>query len=113
MKRIDLEHRDKETQVAIRVVFDGKGGRINQAILREDNDKRALIAFGFFSKEDAQFKLSERQNTFTLEKCIKKHGDALGREIYEKRQLKWQNTLKSKTNIKKLETVFKLINLIN
>lgn len=55
MKRIDLEHRDKETQVAIRVVFDGKGGRINQAILREDNDKRALIAFGFFSKEDAQF----------------------------------------------------------
>lgn len=47
-----------------------------------------------FSPEEARQKLSERQTTFTLEKCIKKYGEEEGRKIYKDRQIKWQETLK-------------------
>lgn len=46
-----------------------------------------------YSEEDAKKKLSERQRTFTLEKCVAKYGDEEGRRIYEDRQKRWLNTL--------------------
>lgn len=51
-----------------------------------------------FNKEDAYKKLRERQQTFTLEKCIKKYGQEKGTQIWKDRQIRWQNTLKSKSN---------------
>ena len=50
-----------------------------------------------YSKEQAIQEVSKIQNTFSLEKCIEKHGKVVGKEIFEKRQEKWQNTLKSKS----------------
>jgi len=50
-----------------------------------------------FSKEESQKLLSERQTTFTLEKCIKKHGSEEGTRRFKERQTKWQNTLNSKS----------------
>lgn len=50
-----------------------------------------------YSKNEAKEKLKERQSTFSLEKCIQKHGEIDGKEIWKQRQEKWQNTLKSKT----------------
>jgi len=41
------------------------------------------------SLEESKLLLKERQTTFTLEKCIKKHGEEKGKEIYETRQKKW------------------------
>ena len=54
--------------------------------------------------EEALFKVSEVQSTFSLEKCIKKHGDIEGRRIFEERQSRWQFTLKNKNDdeIKKI-----------
>lgn len=50
-----------------------------------------------FSEEDAKKKVSERQRTFSLEKCIQKYGKKDGIKRWQQRQDKWQNTLKSKT----------------
>lgn len=49
-----------------------------------------------YTEEEAKQKISERQRTFTLEKCIEKYGEEEGRKRWEARQEKWQNTLKNK-----------------
>jgi hypothetical protein len=49
-----------------------------------------------YSEQDAKKALRERQQTFTLEKCVARHGEEEGRRIYEDRQRRWQNTMKSK-----------------
>ena len=49
-----------------------------------------------FNETEAICKLKERQRTFTLEKCIAKYGLMEGTKIFNNRQIKWQNTLKSK-----------------
>ena len=49
-----------------------------------------------YSEEEAKVKLSERQSTFNLEKCIEKFGEVEGRKRWEERQQKWQDTLNAK-----------------
>ena len=51
-----------------------------------------------YSESDARKKQSERQRTFTLEKCIEKYGEIEGLKIWKKRQKKWQETLQQKDN---------------
>ena len=55
-----------------------------------------------YSKEESESKVSENQNTFTLEKCIKKYGEHIGTEIYNKRQLNWSLKMKNKTDDEKI-----------
>jgi hypothetical protein len=50
-----------------------------------------------YSKKEAVEKVKERQSTFSLEKCIQKHGEEEGRKVFEERQRKWQETLNNKT----------------
>jgi hypothetical protein len=45
------------------------------------------------SLSEAELKLSERQSTFSLKKCIEKHGDKIGKEIWDNRQEKWIRSL--------------------
>lgn len=47
--------------------------------------------------KEAERMLAERQTTFSLEKCVEKHGIEEGTKIWEERQEKWQNTLNSKS----------------
>lgn len=49
-----------------------------------------------YSIEEAKVMLSERQRTFSLEKCIKKFGEIEGTKRYQERQEKWQDNLTSK-----------------
>lgn len=49
-----------------------------------------------YSYDDAVEMRRRRQQTFSLQKCIEKYGKEKGIEIFNKRQEKWQNTLKSK-----------------
>ena len=51
-----------------------------------------------FSIEEAILKLSERQKTFTLEKCIKKYGDIDGLEIFNKRNEEWAKKISQNFN---------------
>lgn len=45
------------------------------------------------SEEEAKQLVSSQQQTFSLAKCIEKHGEKEGRETWQARQLKWQKTL--------------------
>lgn len=45
------------------------------------------------SEEDAQRALSERQRTFTLQKCIEKYGEDAGKIRWEDRQDKWKQKM--------------------
>lgn len=47
-----------------------------------------------YSEEEAKQKIHERQQTFSLEKCIQKYGEEEGIKIFNKRQNKWQKSLK-------------------
>jgi len=51
-----------------------------------------------YKHEVAKQKLKERQNTFTLEKCIKKYGEKKGIKIYKDRQEKWSKLIEEKYN---------------
>ena len=46
-----------------------------------------------YDEETAKEKLSERQRTFTLEKCIEKYGEEDGIKIFEDRQKRWNKSL--------------------
>lgn len=53
-----------------------------------------------YNEEEAEIKLKERQTTFTLDKCIEKHGEEKGKEIYLNRQQRWQKSLLEGGNLK-------------
>jgi hypothetical protein len=50
-----------------------------------------------YSEEEAKIKLSERQTTFSKEKCVAKYGEEKGLEVWKSRQEKWQESLKNKS----------------
>ncbi len=61
---------------------------------------------GFSEKESIEL-LKERQQTFTLEKNIKRHGEIEGRKRFEDRQKRWQNTLNQKSDAEKLDILIR------
>jgi len=48
-------------------------------------------------EEKAKESLRKHQANSSLEKCIEKHGEEKGYEVWKERQVKWQATLKSKS----------------
>lgn len=52
-----------------------------------------------YSEEEAKTKLVERQSTFSLEKCVLKHGDEEGKKRFTERQNKWLNSLLTNGNM--------------
>lgn len=69
-----------------------------------------------FSEEESKLKVSERQSTFNLEKCIKKYGIEEGVIKHKDRQNKWQKSLMEGGNLKagyseiSQELFFKILN---
>lgn len=47
--------------------------------------------------DEAKLALIDRQKTFTLEKCIQKYGEDLGREKWKNRQEKWFSSYRKKS----------------
>ena len=71
-------------------------------ITKKENPEKDNTQIEFYmakgmSEEEAKIALSERQATFNLDKCIERHGEIKGKEVWQSRQEKWQNTLKSKS----------------
>jgi hypothetical protein len=53
-----------------------------------------------FTEEESKSKVKERQNTFSLDKCITRYGNNMGIKVYTDRQNKWQNSLLYNGNLK-------------
>lgn len=72
------------------------GNRPKESI--QKSSKRCVeyyLARGYDLQEATQL-VSEAQATFSLVKCVSKHGPLEGYQIWLNRQIKWQNSLKSK-----------------
>lgn len=84
---------------SIKLVFDNQSKSSKQCIEKYTNDKsRNTTQIGFwmkrgYSEDEAKVIVSERQKTFTLDKCVKKYGIDEGLKVHTERQLKWQKTL--------------------
>ncbi|AGS81079.1 hypothetical protein [Caulobacter phage Cr30] len=68
---------------------------------RADNGNNSTTIEYWLKKTDgnvaeAERLLSERQSTFSLQKCIEKYGEEEGRKIWENRQNRWQTSLYEK-----------------
>jgi hypothetical protein len=50
------------------------------------------------SVEESEIARSDRQNTFSLEKCIDRFGEDEGVRVWRERQEKWQTTINSKSD---------------
>lgn len=65
---------------------------------RSENGKKGSANIQYwvnkgYSEEDAKKLRSERQSTFSFEKCIEKYGEKEGILKFTQRQVKWQKTL--------------------
>jgi len=56
-----------------------------------------------YTEKEAKEKVSERQTTFSKEKCIIEYGEIEGLKIFNERQRKWQETLNNKSDEEKAE----------
>jgi len=63
---------------------------------RDYNTKIGYYESKGYTNDEAKVLLKERQNTFTLEKCIKKYGEVEGRAIFERRQKLWSDKIEKK-----------------
>ena len=68
--------------------------------LQYDRKDRVTSQIGYwikkgYSEEDAKKIVSERQKTFTLNRCIEKYGEEEGLKKWEKRQEKWKKSLQN------------------
>lgn len=83
-----------------------KGAKKSSEILFEERIKKSPRRIEYWlergcSEIEAKEQVSERQRTFTLEKCIEKLGEKLGKERWLERQEKWQKSYK-KSNFSKI-----------
>ena len=72
--------------------------RTQQAIIDSDklNTRLSFYLNQGMSETEAKIALSERQSTFSLQKCVEKYGETEGINIFNTRQEKWQKTLSDK-----------------
>ena len=49
------------------------------------------------TQSEAEDALSDRQDTFSLTRCIERHGKKDGEKIWKDRQIRWQKTMNSKS----------------
>lgn len=59
------------------------------------------------NEEEARKALAERQSTFSLEKCIERHGEEEGHRVWRDRQDKWQASLNNLPEDQKYEILRK------
>lgn len=72
------------------------GQKVRVAQLDHGNTKLKHYLDKGFTEAEAEQALRDRQQTFTLEKCIQRHGSDEGLRVWQERQDAWQATLNSK-----------------
>lgn len=90
--------------------------RVLQAV-RGTDKHNARLSFYLnqgMTEDDDKIALSERQSTFSLQKCIERYGEVEGLRVFNTRQEKWQETLNSKSEDEIIEigTLQKALNFL-
>jgi hypothetical protein len=70
----------------------------------KNNTDRTKLSFWTerYGEEEGKLRYYDRQNTFSLEKCIKKYGEDEGRKIFQRRQEKWLESLENLSEQEKI-----------
>lgn len=68
---------------------------------QNENTKIDYYTSKGYTEEESKIILSKRQSTFSLEKCIKKYGEEIGKKKWLERQEKWHKNFK-KSNFSKI-----------
>jgi hypothetical protein len=97
---------DRSTAIKMRDDRQEKYGQLSACRSKESHRKSSVRCVEYwknkgFTHEQAQLKVSEIQNTFSIDKCKRKFGDEKGHEVWLARQKKWQETLSQKTTDEK------------
>lgn len=71
-------------------------------VTRDENPQNQPTRIEYYlarglNEEEARKALSERQSTFSLEKCIEKYGEVDGMEVWAARQRKWIESISKQT----------------
>jgi len=79
--------------------------RVQQTMIENNSHITKLDYFTSrgYTEDEARDLLSQRQSTFSLEKCVEKYGREKGVQIWRERQEKWLATLDAKTEEEKQE----------
>lgn len=85
----DSEVNDKKLKVSL------KSKKTKQSNPHKENTKIEYYLIQGYSYDEAKLLLKSRQSTFSLEKCIEKHGEILGTVVWNNRQQKWHKSYKS------------------
>ena len=94
-----INHDSKSLEFCIKKFGDEKGKEVYKQRCF-DCGKSTRIQYFIdkgLTKDEAKIALKERQTTFSLKKCIMKYGEIEGTKRWKERQIKWQNTLNSKS----------------
>ena len=94
-------HTREEAEIEVKKAFDDihiktwKKRRENPELYKDVNTTQIdyWLKKGF-SIEESKEKISQRQSTFTLEKCIEKYGEIEGLNIWNNRQINWVKEMK-------------------
>lgn len=73
-----------------------------KATTNNDNTKLSYYTSRGYTEHEAKLMRSERQSTFSLDKCIMKYGEEEGLRVFQARQTKWLSTLSNKPEAEKL-----------
>jgi len=92
---VEADQLAKETKVSNNKKGAKKSAESN---VRRISSKRCIDYYTIreYSKEEAKELVSKEQKYFSKDICIKKYGKEKGLKIWKERQVKWQETLKSK-----------------
>lgn len=109
IKYKDLSEEDKEKEI-LKIA--------NQANKTKMDNGNCVFTKEYYIKhfgmtdEEAEHALSERQSTFSLEKCIEKYGEEKGLERWKERQKKWLENYSYSNYSKVSQKLFKSLDVI-
>lgn len=91
---------EKEAQEKLNSIIESKSSSMKKVWSETNSYENRLLPQNIeywlekgYSEKEAKEKVSERQRTFTLEKCIEKYGEIEGKKRFKQRQKKWKNSL--------------------
>ena len=92
--------------VGYKGMTDEEKTKARRKVFGSDQDDKLQNQIGYwlkrgYTQEEAKEAVHKRQQTFSLEKCIERHGEEKGREVFAERQRKWLQNYK-KSNFSKV-----------
>jgi len=100
-ENVSKSSKGRNTLEMFQRMYGDEEGKERQRIYIERSKKSSKRRIGYwiekgFTEEESKKKISEIQTNFSKKMCIEKYGEEEGLKVWQDRQDRWQNTMKSK-----------------